>query len=98
MTQAGIPLTPDYTASRARPSDVICRAILAKSRSAVAGGSAERIAGELWPRDEGVRLVLRGSVSPADTAGGAALVTSAVADVFVGAPQSAGGQVLQRAL
>src|SRR5215207_7185443 len=98
-----IPLRPDYSAVRHRPSDAIVRAAIARGRSAFQpGANAGNIAHELWPRDQEVRAILtRTATAPATTttSGWAApLAVTAVSDLLsTMGPASASGALFKQA-
>jgi hypothetical protein len=98
-----VPLQPDYSAVRARASDALVRAIVAKAHNVTGDHRAvELVARELFPGDEAVQLVLRGATTPATTTGAgwaAELATTAVADLVLGlGPASAASELFRRSV
>lgn len=96
-----VPLRPDYSAVRGRPSDHLFRAVLANVFAFIERRSdVEKIAATLWPDDTATPVLVKAAVSPATmtTSGWASqLVRTAVSDFILNlGAASAGSALLKR--
>jgi Phage capsid family len=94
-----VPLRPDYSAVRGRPSDHLIRAVYARSIGFIEKRGAEQIIAERWPDDAATPLIIKTATAPATmtTSGWAShLVQTAVSDFILNLGAASAGSALLR--
>jgi hypothetical protein len=97
-----VPLRPDYSAVRGRPSDAIVRALLAHALAKIDNTDPTQIAKRVWPDDEATGIIVKAATAPADTttSGWAShLARTSIADlVQTLGPANCAGELFRRAI